>query len=311
MFWSVLARINVPLFAMVSGALLLGRNESYNDLWHKRILRILLVIVVFESLIYLEFHMTRSYPISWQDFIYGMFGGTPKNFTSYWFLYAYLGFLLMLPFLRFVAQRMRRSDFFWLMGIHVVFSTLMPTVRFICLACNMPRFAVSDSIAISLSSVGLYFFPLIGYWINKNIDVTRLRRKHWTILVSTTLAGMAFCGMLTYLRGEHLDGYKQDYLGLTAYMTAIAAFLLVKCYALHVQPGSRTYKAWQSTGGVAFGVYLMDQALKLVLYEPLKDLLMNTIGTFTFSWLWCLTSLVICGTTTWLLKQTHFFRKIL
>ena len=49
-FRSLVCKAAVPLFYMVSGALLLGKNESFGELARKRILRIVAVIVIFSLL---------------------------------------------------------------------------------------------------------------------------------------------------------------------------------------------------------------------------------------------------------------------
>ena len=54
MLITMLTRINVPLFLMVSGALLLGRSESVPRLLRHRALRIVGAIVVFGSLCFLS-----------------------------------------------------------------------------------------------------------------------------------------------------------------------------------------------------------------------------------------------------------------
>ena len=51
--FSMVCKGAVPLFFMVSGALLLGKNESGKDLFQKRILRMILVIVIFSFLYYM------------------------------------------------------------------------------------------------------------------------------------------------------------------------------------------------------------------------------------------------------------------
>lgn len=52
--FSMVCKGAVPLFFMVSGALLLGKNESGKDLFQKRILRMILVIVIFSFLYYMK-----------------------------------------------------------------------------------------------------------------------------------------------------------------------------------------------------------------------------------------------------------------
>lgn len=310
---SVLTRIGVPLFAMVSGALLLGRDESYADLWRKRLSRMLGVVVVFEALLYVEFHFTRNYPLSLPDFLRGMLAGTLKDMVSYWFLYAYLGFLLMLPFLRRVAQAMTRADFLWLMGIHVLLTTGPTLAAFVCKCCGWPELTISKSLAVSLSSVTLYFYPLIGHWIDRNVDASRISRRWWAGLAAAMLAGMLLSAWMTWRYDTLFATHVQDYLGLTVYVTAAAVFLWAKRTfdADFAWRHPRANAALCFVGPLVFGVYLMDQNLKLLLYEPLKAALFSPLGALGFSLVWCALSLLMCGAATWVLKRVALFRKLL
>lgn len=310
---SVLVRIGVPLFAMVSGALLLGRNESYGDLWRRRIARMLLVIVVFEALLYVEFHFTRGTALSLAEFFRGMLAGTLPGTTSYWFLYAYLGFLIMLPFLRRVAQGMTRADFLWLMGVHILLTTGPIVAQFVCQCCRWPELKISSALAVSLSSVTLYFYPLIGYWIDRHIDVHTLTRWQWRLITLVTLLGMALSGAMTWYVIHRFGGSTQSYLSLTVYVTAAALFLAIKRTfgADCTQRRPRLSRALCLIGSLVFGVYLMDQHLKLLLYEPLQHLFAPLDSPLLTSFAWCIVTLLLCGTATYLLKRLPIFRKLL
>lgn len=63
-FLSLVCKAAVPLFYMVSGALLLGKNESFGELARKRILRIVAVIVIFSLLYYLKFAVRGQASVS-------------------------------------------------------------------------------------------------------------------------------------------------------------------------------------------------------------------------------------------------------
>lgn len=335
---SIGIRIGVPLFAMVSGALLLGRNESYSDLWRKRIVRMLLVIVIFEALLYVEFHFTRGTALSFAEFFRGMLAGTLPGTTSYWFLYAYLGFLFMLPFLRRVAQAMTRADFLWLMGVHIVLTTGPIVATFVSACCGWPELKLSSALAVSLSSVTLYFYPLIGYWVDRNIDVQRLTPRQWRLITLVTLLGIALSAAMTSYYIHRFGGSTQSYLSLTVYVTAIAIFLAVKRLfdAAFARRRPRLNRALCLAGSLVFGVYLMDQHLKLVLYEPLQQILTSSLQPpktpstspeggvisaaapityyllpLTSSLVWCAVTFTLCGAVTWLLKRLPVFRKLL
>ena len=82
----------VPLFFMVSGALLLGKNESGKDLFQKRILRMILVIVIFSFLYYMKLVLKGERPFAPFSFLLSL--PTDLVYLPYWFLYSYISVCL-------------------------------------------------------------------------------------------------------------------------------------------------------------------------------------------------------------------------
>lgn len=110
MFNAILIKIAVPLFFMASGALLLGKEESYGDLLRKRFLRFLVVLVVASLISYLYTCLRQGT----QTFSVGYFLTTlytSRLSGSYWYLYAYLAYILMLPLLRKLAKAMTVREY--------------------------------------------------------------------------------------------------------------------------------------------------------------------------------------------------------
>ena len=95
--FSMVCKGAVPLFFMVSGALLLGKNESGKDLFQKRILRMILVIVIFSFLYYMKLVLKGERPFAPFSFLLSL--PTDLVYLPYWFLYSYLGVLTILPIL--------------------------------------------------------------------------------------------------------------------------------------------------------------------------------------------------------------------
>lgn len=310
---AVVTRIGVLLFSMVSGTLLLGRNEDYSTLWNKRIKRMLLVILIFESCLYVEDCLVLHYPISFQKFVYMMFGGTLRHFSHFWFLYAYTGFLFMLPFLRRVAQSMTKADFIWLFCINLAMTTGMTIVNYTLKLCDMPRLELSGSFSVALGTVSLFFYPLIGYWIDRNVDVRAMTRRQWTLLLGVTALGIALGSLMTWNYQRVFGEFSQNYLSVTVVLTTVSVFLIIKRLfgpeftAAH----PRLCRVFTFVASLVFGVYLLDQGLKLVLYEPIKAALVPTVGVYFFGIAWCALSVVCGGALTWILKRLPLFRNIL
>ena len=99
-FWvylavSIFCKFSVPLFFMVSGALLLEREESLGRLWRHRIGKIALVLLAWSFFYYLD-----EVWLGWREFRLGDFAGQFLwgNWNlSFWYLYAYLAMLMTLP----------------------------------------------------------------------------------------------------------------------------------------------------------------------------------------------------------------------
>ena len=125
-FLSLVCKAAVPLFYMVSGALLLGKNESFGELARKRILRIVAVIVIFSLLYYMKFAVRGQASVSPIRFLLGL--PFDVAFLPYWYLYSYLGILVSLPFLRPLAQNMPKNAFWYLIALQIVTESLQITL---------------------------------------------------------------------------------------------------------------------------------------------------------------------------------------
>lgn len=108
-FFYQIIKTAVPIFFMISGALLLPREESYGQLFRKRILRFPGVIILFWTLQLTADSLINGTPLSLRSFIRCCYGCNyvPLQAWACWFLYAYLAMLLLLPLLRHLAHSMR------------------------------------------------------------------------------------------------------------------------------------------------------------------------------------------------------------
>ena len=105
---TIISRIGVPLFWMVSGALLLPKKESWRNVYGKRILRFVGVLIIFSAIRYFYLCIVEE----WDGHVGGFFWRfyTQGIFLPYWFLYEYLGVLFVLPFLRKMMQNLTEQE---------------------------------------------------------------------------------------------------------------------------------------------------------------------------------------------------------
>ena len=312
---SVLTKINVPVFFMVSGALLLEKQEDFRIVFKKRISRIGLVILLFEAGIYTEcmlYARAQGTPFvfTMKRFFYGMLAGNLEETGAYWYLYAYLGFLFMLPFLRKIARQMSRQDFYILFALHFVLMSLLPILNLYLRITGGEEIALAKWFSVSLASYSPFFYPLAGYYLDHRVDIRLLSRKRWTALIAAVFMGLLLSCLC--ILGEEAAG--ENYLTLFDYLFAAAAFLFIK-YTVTVRfPALSAGKCARGVcfaGSLTFGIYLLDHYFKLVLYQPYETSRTNRMPSLFISFGWCVVSMVLGGMVTWILKRVPGLKKLL
>ena len=108
-----ISKTAVPIFFMISGALLLGKRDTYRIAYGKRAFRIFLDILVFSII---SFCITNH---GFNGFSFDTIRSMINNpiITPYWYLYSYLGIMLMLPFLQKMVQALNKRDYIILLSL--------------------------------------------------------------------------------------------------------------------------------------------------------------------------------------------------
>lgn len=306
----MITRINVPIFFMISGSLLLSKDTSYKDLFFKRILRIAAALLCASFVAYIMLYCRKNFSsFSLIYFFRKLLSG--EIVVAYWYLYAYLGFLAALPLLRRIAKQFSHGDFFLIIGIHFFFSTFMPLFNYIITNIGISHVSITSDFSAPLMTIKAFFYPLIGYYIDQVFDINKLHRKHLWLISGIALIGIAISSFFTYHQGI-ASGYTQDFVQTFDYIIAIAVFLLVKYLFINVKAirnSNLINKAITLVGSLTFGIYLMDPVLKVV--GERFDAIVTTSDPILYSVIWCLFSMTLCGIVTFGLKKIPIVKNIL
>lgn len=131
MAYFYLSRLAVPIFFMISGALLLNRDRSIKDIVKNKLAKFVLIVVLF-SMGYYIYNAIRwgvniwhpSYILEFFQTIYH------EHYTNaYWFLYSYIGLLILLPILRKMVSSFSKKDYHYLFGIYLIFQCICPIME--------------------------------------------------------------------------------------------------------------------------------------------------------------------------------------
>lgn len=306
---SSFTRINVPLFFMISGVLLLGKEESYKTLFSKRILRFAAVLFGASILLYATGHP--------QDFRF--LDAVKDTLTCsvtgvYWFLFSYLGFLFSLPLLRILAIHMTWKEFWLLVLCRTIFSGIPTVLEHIATVQVWYCVPIADYFSLDFSTVNFIFYPLIGYFLAHHFSGSALR-KALPLLFAILIGDLLISGSISY-QLYTWDMPTQKYLGIFRYLSAISVFLIAKWVFETLQPkiqGHFPEKALAAISSLTLGIYLIDPFLKdrMGLYLKMDEWFHEAIHMVPLSVLYCCVSMTVGGMITWLLRKLPVFKKLL
>lgn len=251
---SICDKVAVPLFFMVSGALLLTKNESLSELLKRRVLRFAILIVLYQLLQrgYGYFVLGQSMGI--RDFITLFLTGhcSPIHNFAVWFLYGYLAFLLMLPLLRLLVQKMSNAHFLYLFTIHLILWAFIPATDTRC----------TEYLPFSNQ---VFLYALAGYYAEHRVDLRAITSKIKLGLIAASvlciLLGALMCEAERIL--THAVCLRQEILCFQGcvLIPVITIFLLVKSGMQKIQnPGLEHLLS--VLGGAVFTIMLIENILR-------------------------------------------------
>ena len=237
--WSVvdiyqsMARIGLPLFVMLTGALLLQpakTNESLSDFFKKRWARIGLPWIFWGAAYFAWDFLVIHIPFTSSAIIMGILGGP---YTQFWYLYVLLGLYLLTPIFRiFIAHAdqtiIKYFVILWFLGVAIipVFSLLSTTYQL-----NSNVFTITGYVGYFV--LGVYLLTV------------QIRRSTLSIFM---ILGIALTAFGTYVLAATVGGtemyFFQGYFSPTLILASVMVFLLL----LTIQPPSVQKETHPSRG---------------------------------------------------------------
>lgn len=206
------ARTSVPIFFMISGATCLGRCYDFNK-YKKRVINTAVVLVIASVLyrIWNILYFDRAY--DYHDLF-----DTPTK-LHLWYMYAYLGILIMLPFLQNMLQNLDRK-----------FEMLFVVIWFVFIVAYRVLDRLNMDIGYPLPIIGSTYYIgyfVLGYLICKYLKEIKIKR-FWLYVIryGSLLTTVLFMCYGSFSRGKHYDWYWQ-YRALFIAVASIALFILV------------------------------------------------------------------------------------
>ena len=248
----------VPVFVMVSGALLLDpeKDITIRKIFTSYIKRILIALVSF-SLIFRIFDMVMDHEaFTVSGILKGLLNAfTGNGWSHMWYLYLIIGLYLILPALRAVTKCCSVKELKYLLIVGFVVISVLPLTRL---------FGISSSFYIHVNTIYPFYF-LLGYMLHKNI--IRIDRRVVAALIVIGSAGIV-CG--TYFG---LKGSIQNPTVFTGYASPFVAALAAGVFSLSkgiIKPTAKIKSIVLSIDRCSFGIYLVHMVFVRLLLRYMQ-----------------------------------------
>lgn len=298
---SAITTLNVPVFFMISGMLLLNKDERYDAIIKRRFCRILSRLCFFILILYIIYIHQQGTSFSIKSLAKYIIGGPQEiNGDPYWFLYSYLALLIILPIVKTLAKSLTESDFRLLIFIHIIICSGVPVIDLLLKICGK-TVEISHYFyePLSLAVCKPLFYSLIGYYLDKHIDIDKkciikfARISVFSLLITVIMRSLdsMFCGN----SGIYVNCF--DYVYAMAFVTMI--FYLRKNCQISKLLKILIVKA----GGLTFGIYLTEPVLRLLIGGVFGKIVSRlTSQVFFHSILWCIFSFLTGAGCTFIMK---------
>lgn len=290
-----LIAVAVPIFFMISGALLLPKEESFSILFKKRILRMTVVLCIASVGMYAY----KGFPGNFKELLF-----SEGVLTSYWYLYAYIAYLLTLPILRKMVKVLAWMDYLYLLLLSILVEGVFPAVFMVMGVSSVHVMFVLPMIN------RVVIFPLLGYAM-VHIGKDKLNGK--------TIYGMALISLfiivvMTLYRNLPFEEFTQYDKGLFASsfttFLSIAVFYSVMQFCEKHKIEDRVKKVISVFASATFGVYLIEEISRDYTYGIVGKL-SGVTGQWIAAVCWVFVAWFLASVVVILLKKIPGINKLL
>jgi surface polysaccharide O-acyltransferase-like enzyme len=211
------SRVGVPLFVMLSGALLLqpSKIESVKVFFKKRFVRIGLPFLFWGAVYFAWNFFSNQEPFTSNSIIQGVLSGP---YFHFWYLYMLIGLYIFTPVLRIVVAHVDRKTFKYFLIAWLLGPLLVPLL-------DLLGYSLDGNLLIVPWWIGYY---LLGVYL-LNVKVRRrILLSLLTLALALTAVGTYFmAAFIAYFLGGAQIYFFQDYFSPTMLLASVTLFLLL------------------------------------------------------------------------------------
>lgn len=263
--WGTLSRWAVPVFVMLSGMMILQRigNESLHNLFLKRVLRMLVVYIVWSGVysFYNVFILGKVYAgTKIKTFIDGCFSGE----IHMWYLLVCAGLYLIAPILKILIENLSpKLTIYWITAMFV-FSSLIPflvklNIKFVSVIINS-FYEYAD--LQFLGGWTLYF--VLGYYIQQHKFSKKEKIIVYILGIISLIFTMYGTVWISWKDGEAMGILPYEYPNIVMLGVSMLVFAKEEVGRISIQ--GKKEKVITSISKLTFGIYLSHVLILKILY---------------------------------------------
>jgi surface polysaccharide O-acyltransferase-like enzyme len=281
------ARFCVPIFLMISGSLLLNKQEGIKSFLSKRMMRVLLPFLFWNTVYLLVnqyfMHKNTGYFFGINEILKEYLKGASFHF---WYVYMILGLYLFIPFLTVWTSLKKQSQMLYFLGIWLI------TITISCLPMKYQQYL--PELPYFTGFVG---YLILGFWLLNQDIPKKIGQVLGVILFVAGVTITYFATKWTSVTHNSLVHHYYDYCTLNVAMTSIGLFFMVK--NLPVLEIKILQNIRNSFAKFSYGIYLVHILVlnKIVSLTPINYTYINPlIGIVLTTFLCFLISFFIVST---------------
>ncbi len=295
-----ISKIAVPVFLMIMGGLLLLKVDSPKKSV-ERVLRMVAVTVLFSIAYYIKAYWHNPSDMNVLEFFRKIFASRMTN--AFWYLYAYIGLLILLPILQRMAQAFSKNATRYFILISAGIMGLIPIID-IFFEIKPHHYATE---MFFMPHLGIVF---IGYYIEKYMKIDK---KAFTLSSIGFVSLIAFQVVSTYFfykknPSNYLMLDNWQYLTIT--LSALCFYVMFKYLSTVVVTKDTTAKLLCYFGSLTFGIYLLSDMM-ISLTRSLYSNLLQEVPLMVATILWEIIVFTLCGIITAVLKLIPGLKKLI
>lgn len=242
-----ISKMAVPIFVMISGFTMLDKQDDYKKS-AQRVFRSVAVLLLFTLIYYIQqWKNGARTEIGVVDYLLSVYR-TPLS-LAYWYMYMYIGLLIMMPFLQKLVAKLNKKDMQIFIFISLFVKGTMPIIEHI-----WPQFTYSRlfDFAIFDSYIGLL---MIGCYMKRYVTPSQ---KLLLLSILGFLSAIAFNVLMTYHEfwvngGVNYFFYEERTL-FPIILEGVCTFYIM----MHISWNGLIAKVLKVVGGCTFGIFLLS-----------------------------------------------------